>query len=403
MRLLASIVCALAVSLGAVASAPAANSGPDAYGTAAELLSQRVRDIAAETPAGKFPIGTGRDLKLRLASGSNWNSGFLAGALWRVYDLSAAPVDREAAFAATVNHFGFEGTEIHDLGFMYGESSVAGANPCTDWDPRCKSLKQSGRQAAATLLKLSKTTAQRIIPMSSKTCSDCARGSTETIVDSMMNLPLLYWAARSTGKASYRALARRHADWVAKHLERADGSTYQAGRYVRGAEHPRIVRHTHQGLSNSSVWSRGQAWSLYGFADAAREFKSKRYLAIAERNASYIDKHLPKNGVPQWDYRAGAGAPRDVSAGVISAAGLFHLAAACKSVFRGCARAERWPVLARKILSGSLANIRTADPVGYLGGMVYTKGGRTSWDDDAELVFGLDYALEAISLARQTP
>jgi hypothetical protein len=32
--------------------------------------------------------------------------------------------------------------------------------------------------------------------------------------------------------------------------------------------------------------------------------------------------------------------------------------------------------------------------------MVYTLGGKLSWDDNAEMVMGLDYGLEAIKLSR---
>ena len=46
---------------------------------------------------------------------------------------------------------------------------------------------------------------------------------------------------------------------------------------------------------------------------------------------------LPADGLPLWDYKADAAAPRDASAGVITAAGLFHLAAACKAAAMGFA------------------------------------------------------------------
>jgi hypothetical protein len=68
----------------------------------------------------------------------------------------------------------------------------------------------------------------------------------------------------------------------------------------------------------------------------------------------------------------------------------------------GCKDTARWVTLAKRMLEASLANIRATAPVGFLGGQVYTLGGVTSWDDDAELVMGIDYALEAIKLARDT-
>ena len=45
------------------------------------------------------------------------------------------------------------------------------------------------------------------------------------IIDSMMNLPLLYWASRETGDPRFSKIARQHADTTAKYLVRKDGST----------------------------------------------------------------------------------------------------------------------------------------------------------------------------------
>ncbi|MBI2690981.1 MAG: glycoside hydrolase family 88 protein [Solirubrobacterales bacterium] len=383
------------------ASATAATSGPSAFQAEASLLKQRVAQIGSQTPAGMYPLGTGLDGELRFSEG--WTSGFWAGTLWRVADLNRSEASTANALAATIDHFGFERTQLHDLGFMYGESSVAAyTRLCRTADaiPECKKLRASGMLATYTLTKLARTTGLGIIPLGAKTCSDCKVGGAETIVDSMMNLPLLYWAARTSGNIKYRNLARKHADWVAKNLVRKDGSTFQSASYPRRSKAPKLVKHTHQGLRGSSTWSRGQAWSIYGFADAGKEFRSKAYLSVAERNANFVATHLPASGLPLWDYDAEPGAPVDVSAGVITAAGLFHLANACKAVKNGCTEAKRWPTLARKILKGSLAKIRKDAPIGYLGNQAYRIGGKDTWDDDAELILGLDYALEAIKLSR---
>lgn len=402
MRPFLTLLVGLATLLATPVVAAAATSGSAAYADQLQLLQTRVAEIAPQVPADRFPIGSGSDGEVRLAQGSDWNSGFWAGTLWRIYDLTKTSAAKSDALQATIDHFGNERMLYHDLGFMYGESSVAAYQRlCAGTDvPECSRLKKSGLTAAQSLLKLSRTTGQRIIPMSTRRCSDCARGGAETIVDSMMNLPLLYWASDVTGNRSYRNLALRHANWVTKNLERRDGSTYQAASYSRRAKRPRIRRHTHQGFSNSSVWARGQSWSIYGFALAGTEFKSRKFLHVAEQNAAYVERHLPATDVPPWDYRAGSKAPRDVSAGVIAAAGLFHLAEACDDIEGACRSEDRWEALARRILTGSLARIRTSNPTGYLGDMVYKMGSRDRWDHNAELTMGLDYALEAIGLAR---
>lgn len=399
------LALALACSLAVAASAASPTSGPTAYTEQLSLLQARVATIKAEIPLGQFPVGTDADGQLHSAPGSDWNSGFWSGTLWRIYDSTRSPAAKADALQATIDHLGFERTQLHDLGFMYGESSVAAYRRlCVKRTvPDCTRLKKSGVTAARTLLELSRGTGQKIIPLSAGRCSDCAPGGTEAIVDSMMNLPLLYWASDVTGNRSYRNLALRHANWVATNLERRDGSTYQAGSYLRKAKRPKVFRHTHQGISNTGVWARGQSWSIYGFALAGQEFRSKSFVRTAERNAAYVLRHLPSSDVPPWDYRAGSTAPRDVSAGVITAAGLFHLANSCAKLYNACVKRPRaWRSLAKKILSGSLARIRRDQPVGYLGEMVYRFKYRPGqpWERSAELTMGLDYALEAIDLAR---
>ncbi|MBJ7353266.1 MAG: glycoside hydrolase family 88 protein [Thermoleophilaceae bacterium] len=402
---LPTILFSVLVLSGALAAQPstAKTLGPNAFEAEAGQLHQRLQAIAAQTSPGQYPLGTGLDGVLRFAPGADWTSGFWAGALWRDVDLAPSASRINLAYNATVDHLGFERAQTHDLGFMYGESSVAAYErvckaPTTS---DCAKFRASGLIAADTLVKLARTTGQGIIPLGARTCSDCKPGGAETIVDSMMNLPLLYWASRQTGNPKYNNLAKWHAGWVYRNLLRPDGSTFQAASYPRRSKRPRLVLHTHQGLADDSTWSRGQAWSIYGFADAGLQFRNKYFLRAAERNAHYAITHLPGYGVPMWDYDAIKGAPIDVSAGVITAAGLFHLARACEAVANTCRRSAYWAVVAGQLLKNSLKQIRKIFPVGILGDQVYTLAGRETWEDDGELVFGLDYALEAIKLARE--
>lgn len=367
-----------------------------------DLLVTRVSTIHAATPPRRFPLGTGRDGRLRFARG--WTTGFWAGTLWQAGDLVPGRY-ADWALAATRRHIGNEDAQTHDLGFMYGESSVAAYERlCPDLASRstCRQLKTSGLTAARTLMRVAATgSAAGLIPTRPSSCSDCLYPwQGEAIVDSMMNLPLLYWASDATGRAGFRRVALVHARRAAILLQRADGSTAQAVTFDRstGLESD---THTHQGFEDSSTWARGQGWSVYGFADAAREFRDPVLLAVAERNAEYVLANLPASGVPMWDYEVPPDSPPDVSAGVITAAGLFHLADACRAMRGACREPARWVSLARHMLSASMAHTSTVEPLGFLGNQVYTMGGRDTWDDDGELVFGLRYALEALALERR--
>jgi unsaturated chondroitin disaccharide hydrolase len=147
-----------------------------------------------------------------------------------------------------------------------------------------------------------------------------------TIVDSMMNLPLLYWASQESGDAQYRDAATRHAEQVMQHMIRPDGSTYHTYYFDLDTGAPRFGR-TAQGHRDESTWSRGQAWALYGFALAYRDTQDSRFLETARRVADVFLAHTPPDGVVAWDFDfdASSGEPKDSSASAIAACGLLEL------------------------------------------------------------------------------
>ena len=86
---------------------------------------------------------------------------------------------------------------------------------------------------------------------------------------------------------------------------------------------------THQGFNDSSAWSRGQGWAIYGFTMAYRYTKDKRYLDQAEKTANFYlnHKNLPEDGIPYWDFNDTAipNAPKDVSAATVVSSGMVEL------------------------------------------------------------------------------
>jgi unsaturated chondroitin disaccharide hydrolase len=222
--------------------------------------------------------------------------------------------------------------------------------------------------------------------------------SSDTIIDSMMNIAILPWASQVTGNPVYSQVALHNAQVVASVLVRPDGSTAQSVKFDPTTGQVLYIS-THQGLSATSTWSRGQGWAVYGFAQAAVQLHDVSLLRVSLRAAEYVQGHLPANGIPLWDYDAPAGAPVDVSAGVITAAGLVHLADACQ-VFPGtCTRPGQWVTLARRMLRASLGRASVQPPLGLLVDQVLHEGPKC-WCNCGELIFGLTYALEADNLLR---
>jgi hypothetical protein len=369
-------------------------------GDPAGLLLQRLAWLHTRTPRGKQPIGTGLDGRLRFSR--SWTRGFWPGALWQAYDMTRSAMFKRWAIRATLENFGAEHADTHDLGFMYERSSATAYDHLclrSASSRYCNAFRRSGVAAANSLVKLAATNAAvgTIPTRSPDRCKGCASANqSDTIVDSVMNLPLLYWASRVTGDPRYRQLASRHAHIVADRMVRPDGSTWSS-MLSRRSDGAFIRFQTHQGYRANSTWARGQAWAVYGFATAADALHDTALLDTAERTARYVMNRLPTPAVPLYDYDAPRGSPHDVSAGVITAAGLLRLAAACESLAIACSPA---PAAARsyatRLLTASLAGLRKKPPLGFLGHQVYGLGGKSRWDDNAELIFGLDYALEAL-------
>jgi len=90
-----------------------------------------------------------------------------------------------------------------------------------------------------------------------------------------------------------------------------------------------FAKNTHQGFSDESSWARGQAWALYGYTMVYRETGDQLFLDQAIEVADYIlnHPHLPKDGIPYWDFDAPLipNEPRDASAAAVIASGLYEL------------------------------------------------------------------------------
>ena len=378
-----------------VASARSAPSG---------LLLERLTEVHAHLRARSFPVA--QTAGGRLVLGRGWTIGFWPGALWQASELApTTSLFSGWALPATLSVMGHEREDTHDLGFIYGTSAQAAydrlcAGPGGGGRPAaCGRLRSSALTAARSLVGLAGTNAAAgMLPTRARGCAQGCRGpgQADTIVDSMMNLPILLWARDQTGDPRFAQVASRSARRVAQLLVRPDGSTIQSV-HVGRADGRVVLKHTHQGISASSTWARGQGWAVYGFAQTATALRDPGLLQVAERTAQYVAGHLPASGVPRWDYAAGPGAPVDVSAGAITAAGLFALARGCAALPGTCAQGERWAPLGRRMLAAALGRARTAAPIGYLGDEVYDLHSHTAWKRRAELVFGLHYALDALN------
>jgi unsaturated chondroitin disaccharide hydrolase len=273
------------------------------------------------------PSPTGR---WNTTNSSVWTSGFYPGSFWHLYEWSKNATwktiaqSREAGIAGQRYN-----NTTHDLGFMLYDSFGQDYRLTGNTTARNYCI-----QAAATLATRYNATVGCIRSWDSINDTTQFR----VIIDNMMNLELLLWGSKQPGgSANWKSMAISHATKTLANHVRSDGTTFHVVNYNQrtGAV---ISKYTVQGYSNSSTWSRGQAWALYGFAIVYRETGNSTFLTGARRTADAFLRllgfdstgNLSSDPVPYWDFFAPATlasslADKDSSAGAIAASGLLEL------------------------------------------------------------------------------
>jgi unsaturated chondroitin disaccharide hydrolase len=172
-------------------------------------------------------------------------------------------------------------------------------------------------------------------------------GPQSLFIDIMMNVGIIFWTAKTTRDKELYRIALDHCHATAKYLVRPDGGTAHEGIFEAGTG--RFLRQsTQQGWKAASTWSRGLAWSIYGFTSAYRFTKEAEFLDAARRGAEFYLRRTPEGLVPYWDYDLPEEAPHlwDSSAAAITASGLWDLS----EVVADAADRERYQTAALTIL-----------------------------------------------------
>jgi unsaturated chondroitin disaccharide hydrolase len=269
----------------------------------------------------QFPV-VGEGTRYRLTENNHWLAGFWTGLLWLAYSATGEEDlwVHAASLLSSFRHRLEARVHItHDLGFLFTLSARAQWQLTGDEGARNLAL-----QAACDLVRRYRSPGAYIQAWGE--IGDPEEGG-RTIIDTMMNLALLFWASRQTGDPEYHQAARVHAETSRCYLLRTDGASYHTYFFDQSSGRPLGPR-THQSYADDSLWARGQAWAIHGFAAAAEWCDDERFLEASQLAARRFMAELPSDGVPTWDLRLPAGAPkyRDSSAGAIAAAGMLRLA-----------------------------------------------------------------------------
>lgn len=272
----------------------------------------------------RFPSSATRNQTYGVIDNIEWTDGFWTGLLWLCYEYTGDDAFKNLALKNVDSFLNRVEKRIeldhHDLGFLYSLSCVAGYKLTGSAEGR-----KAGLLAADKLMERFQEKGGFIQAWGRSGDPKEYR----LIIDSLLNLPLLYTAAEITGEQRYREIAGRHYENVIRYIIREDGSTYHTYYFDSETGAPSHGA-THQGYSDNSCWARGQAWAIYGMPlhvrVSGRAFTPEEQ-ERHDRVVRYFLEHLPANGMPYWDlvFKEGDGQPWDSSALAVAACGMLEM------------------------------------------------------------------------------
>lgn len=279
-----------------------------------DFAAEQVGNLAENHP-DYFPMYTEKGRWKHSGSlWTDWCAGFLGGQMWLLDEYTGEQSWREMAehYSLLVEYKQYD-RDVHDLGFIF-------LNTYRPWFQR-----SGAKRLNNVLITAGRTLALRFMEKGRYLRSFVAPES--LFIDIMMNVPIIFYAAQETGDQALFNLAVEHCRTTQRHIVRPDGSTAHEGIFdLKTGEFQKET--THQGLAGDSRWTRGLAWSLYGYTQVYQFTKDTTDLSVARSNADCFIRHLDNTWLPPWDFDAPAKPDRlpDTSAGAIAASGLWTLA-----------------------------------------------------------------------------
>ena len=301
--------------------------------TALDLIAKKTLEdettIGAAFPYVTHPDGSWDAMSVSVSAGysgenwshGNWFCGFWVGLLLTSYlhtgdqNYLKLAADR----MLLVEERAGDGN-THDIGFIFLSSAMPFYRITGDERYRATALR------AADKLRSRLVVTDRGSYISSWGPMTDPRGRAASAIDTMANIPLLYWAGKEVDDASFRLAAEEHAKMTMRSFNREDNTQFHAVEYDTTTGE-RLRGYTFQGLHDDSYWSRGTGWAIMGLAVTAANSGNVDYLTQAIAISEKWFEALGDKAVPPYDYDAtGDDVPEDSAASAIMAAGLLDLA-----------------------------------------------------------------------------
>ena len=288
------------------------------FDDAMKFAQQQTRKLV-ETHPGFYPMYTAEGKwKHEGQAWTNWCDGFFPGMMWIFHKRSIATGSADKFWLELAVRYTTplaprqHDSDVHDLGFIFMSTYYRWYR--LTGDPKLKeALVQAGKTESLRYRENGQYLRSFV-------------GEDSLFIDIMMNVGIIFYAARETGDRRLRDIALRHCLTTRRNLIRGDGSSAQEGIFdLLTGEFLR--QSTQQGYRGDSCWSRGLGWALYGFSLSYEYSRDPRFLETAEACADYYITHCNSDGIPPWDFNAPPESRRllDTSAAAIAASGLLRL------------------------------------------------------------------------------
>ena len=260
---------------------------------------------------------------------NDWTNGFWPGMMWLMYVGTGYEEYRKTAERAELlmdpvleDYKSLH----HDVGFMWIPASVA--------NYRITGNKAAGNKSlflASTLFSRYNIDGRYIRAWNNWCDTAFDLDKTRTIVDCMMNIPLLYWASEELKDERFTRVAMAHADTTMRDHIREDGSIIHVVTHdIQTGQSVKLGFFPGGGYNEDTSWSRGVAWAIYGFVISYMHTKAQRYLDTAILCADHFIRESKKTGyIPLADFYA----PKayhclDASSAMTAVCGIIEIAKA---------------------------------------------------------------------------
>ena len=302
-----------------------------------------------------FPSAVTKNGVYSKSGNTDWTQCFWTGILWLSYELTGDKKYYDTAMGLMPSFINRVDKNIamhnHDIGFIFTLSTVAGYKVTGD-----KLLREKSLSAARVLANRFREKGQFIQLTGEADCED--KSCYRLIIDTLMNINLLYWAGVETGDKEFTRKAFTHFNTTMDTVVREDGSTFQ-NFFFDQSTGARLGAGNRQGYDDTSCWSRGQSWGIAGGAFTYSYMKNddntEKYCKIAD----YFLDNLGDDNVAYWDHKFTSGdEPRDSSASAIAVCGLLE---ACRIMPLDAAHKERYENAAKTIMNSLIDGYTTAD------------------------------------------